>query len=131
MKYEELNGVQNMENVVCHPRLDRDDYWSVLRLSTMIMLPLVFATANNALLEGLLAGVPVYCSNVPGVTEYLPSQEYVFNTAEDAISKYERAASMSRDELESNASRFNQYVRERYSWDIIQKRVVDFCLAEA
>jgi glycosyltransferase involved in cell wall biosynthesis len=130
MKYEMLNGTENMENVVCHPRLDRDDYLSILRRSTIILLPLLFATANNALLEGLLAGVPVYCSNVPGVIDYLPGQQYVFDSVEDAVAKYERATSISQEELENNALRFNQYVRERYSWDIIQKRVVEFCLSE-
>jgi glycosyltransferase involved in cell wall biosynthesis len=130
MKYEKLNGAEKTATVFCHPRLNRDEYWSILRQSTMILLPLLFATANNALLEGLSAGVPVYCSNVHGVTEYLPSQEYVFDDAEDAILKYEQAASISRDELEKNALRFNQYVREHYSWDIIQKQVVDFCLSE-
>jgi glycosyltransferase involved in cell wall biosynthesis len=128
MKYEMLNGAENIGTVLCHPHLDREDYWSIIRHSTMILLPLLFATANNALLEGLLAGVPVYCSNVHGATEYLPSQEYVFSDAEDAILKYEQAASIPQDELEKNASRFHQYVRERYSWDFIQKRVVDFCL---
>lgn len=131
MKYKKLNGAENMGNVVCHPRLDRHDYWSILRQSTMIMLPLLFATANNALLEGLSAGVPVYCSNVHGVTEYLPSREYVFNDAEDATIKYEQAVSISPDELKENASKFHRYVREHYSWDIIQKRVVGFCLSEA
>jgi glycosyltransferase involved in cell wall biosynthesis len=129
MRYENLNGVENMETVFCHPRLGRDEYWSILSHSTMILLPLVFATANNALLEGLLAGVPVYCSNVHGVTEYLLSQEYMFDTVEDAISKYEQAASIPQAELERNAYRFHQYVRERYSWDIIQKQVVEFCLS--
>ena len=128
MKYEKLNGAEKLENVFCNPRLGRDDYWSILSQSTMILLPLLFATANNALLEGLSTGVPVYCSNVHGVTEYLPSQEFVFNDAEDAIVKYEQAASIPRDELEKNASRFNRYVREYYSWDIIQKRVANFCL---
>ncbi|CAH2799507.1 MAG: hypothetical protein CBARDMAM_4066 [uncultured Caballeronia sp.] len=37
-----------------------------------MLLPLKFATANNALLKGLVAGVPVICSNTHGVREYLP-----------------------------------------------------------
>lgn len=131
MKYNKLKGVETMDNVICNPRLERDDYLSMLQRSTLILLPLRYATANNALLEGLAAGVPVYCSNVPGVIDYLPSQEYVFNSVEDAVAKYEHATAISQEELENNAARFNRYVRERYSWDVIQKQVVEFCLSEA
>jgi glycosyltransferase involved in cell wall biosynthesis len=131
MKYEKLGGVENLKNVICHPRLEGETYRSILGRSTMILLPLLFATANNALLEGLAVGVPVYCSNVAGVFDYLPDQEYVFSSAEDAIAKFEQAAMVPPEELEKTALRLNQSVHERYSWDVIQKRVVNFCLRDA
>jgi glycosyltransferase involved in cell wall biosynthesis len=129
MKFEKLNGAERLDNVVCHLRLSAEAYLSVLNQSALLLLPLTFATANNALLEGLLAGVPVICNDVPGVVEYLPGPEFVFDSIEDAIVKYENIIARSPEEVASYARQFNQYVRSHYSWEVIRKRVIDYCVS--
>jgi glycosyltransferase involved in cell wall biosynthesis len=129
MNCERLGDLQNAGNVICHGRLDKDAYREVIRGSLFVMLPLEFATANNALLEGLTAGVPVICSNVYGVREYLPEGDYVFESIEDLAMKFERRSATTQSERAAEAEDLIAYVRQNYDWEIIRSRVINYCLS--
>jgi glycosyltransferase involved in cell wall biosynthesis len=48
------------------------------------MLPLIAATANNSLLEGMACGLPVVTADLPGVRDYVPGEAGVFCLPGDA-----------------------------------------------
>ncbi len=75
---KKLSYTSGMENVIIHSRLSHIEYKTTLQKSLFILLPLTFASANNSLLEGLSYGVPVYCSNVERVRDYVFADEYIY-----------------------------------------------------
>ncbi|SAL83812.1 hypothetical protein AWB68_07054 [Caballeronia choica] len=128
MNYEKLGECRNAANVVFHNRLDRQQYQDVIQNSLFLLLPLKFATANNALLEGLVAGVPVICSSAHGVHEYLPAGDYVFDSIEDLALKLQHRSQLTQAERAVEAEMLVSFVKENYSWDVIRSRVIDYCL---
>jgi glycosyltransferase involved in cell wall biosynthesis len=128
MKYEKLGESRRATNVVCHGRLDSRQYQDIIENSLFLLLPLKFATANNALLEGLVAGIPVICSNAHGVCEYLPEGDYVFDSIEDLALKVQRRSQLTQAERTAEAEMLTSFVKENYSWDVIRNRVIDYCL---
>ena len=128
MKYDKLNGAQHSRNVVCHPRLSRQAYQDVLSNSRLLVLPLTFSTANNALLEGLACGIPVVTNDVVGVLEYLPGPEYVFSSVDHLCALIGQRLAQSAPERIAEADRLRGYVAHRYAWDTVQRQVTDYCL---
>lgn len=129
MKYEKLGETRHSPNVICHGRLDGRRYREVIRNSLFLLLPLEFATANNALLEGLVEGVPVLCSNVHGVREYLPSGNYVFDTIEDVDAQVEFRSRLTQEERVAEATMLQAYVKQNYSWEAVRAGVVAYCVS--
>jgi glycosyltransferase involved in cell wall biosynthesis len=129
MKPERLKDVHAHANVVCHRRLSREAYGEVLRGALFMLLPLQFATANNALLEGLTAGLPVICSDVEGAREYLPEGDYVFDSIDDLAIKFEYRLTLPQADRDKEARMLISYARKNYSWEVIRERVHQYCLA--
>jgi glycosyltransferase involved in cell wall biosynthesis len=127
MKYDNLGALRFRPNVVCHPRLDRDAYRRVLGESLFMLLPLTFATANNALLEGLSIGLPVICNRVDGVLDYLPDGDYTFDGIEQLHDMVRRRLALGDDERMDEARHLVAYVRQRYAWSCIRRQVVECC----
>lgn len=129
MDYGKLGGVRYLRNVVCHRRLDKAEYQLVLESAIFMLLPLQFATANNALLEGLKAGIPVICSNAHGVDEYLPDGAYVFDSLEDLGVKFEQRRSLGESARLAEAEILRAHVRDNYDWAVIRERVIRCCVS--
>lgn len=128
MKYDKLGELRHASNVICHGRLSREDYQALIERSLFVLLPLTFATANNALLEGLRAGVPVICNRVDGVLEYLPGPEYAFDTPDELLAMARRQLGSSRDARNAERAHLLEYVQREYAWDVVRRRVRDYAL---
>lgn len=57
-------------NVICYDRLSDDEYFSVIKSCDYSFIPLMFATANNALLEAQFLGVQSILPDIAGVEDY-------------------------------------------------------------
>ncbi|TIP29404.1 MAG: glycosyltransferase family 4 protein [Mesorhizobium sp.] len=64
-------------NVTIRSGLDDDRLASLYRSADVLFLPLLGATANNALLEGVASGLPVVSSDIAAVRAYLPGTEAI------------------------------------------------------
>lgn len=128
MKYDKLGEARHAANVICHGRLSASEYEEVIRNSFFLLLPLTFATANNALLEGLSFGVPVICNNVHGVLEYLPGADYVFNSIDDLCAMVEARLQLDDAARNQEAAELTNYLEANYSWANIRDRVIGYCL---
>lgn len=72
-----------IEGVVVHPRLSDQAYAERLDRSFALLLPLSFATANNALLEAHKWALPSFCSDVEGARDYATPQTRLYADAAD------------------------------------------------
>jgi len=67
-----------LANVHLHRSIDDASLAQVYRSADVLLLPLIDATANNALLEGMASGLPVVVTDLPGIRTYLPDCGGVF-----------------------------------------------------
>jgi glycosyltransferase involved in cell wall biosynthesis len=109
------------ESVVCHPRLDAETYGNLLSESFALLLPLTFATANNALLEAYNAYLPAFLSRIDGVTDYAADGDRsLFSSPEEFWSKYDALAALSPSELHDYCLALHAGARDRFSWPKIR-----------
>jgi glycosyltransferase involved in cell wall biosynthesis len=120
---DQAKGFISMQNVVLHPYLDSSTYFERLRHADAMVLPLTFATANNALLEGLSIGLPVFCSNVAGVREYLPDDQLVFDDEHDLLSQVRSFLEKSELERIKYSMFLKKNVERRFHWLQIQNQI--------
>jgi glycosyltransferase involved in cell wall biosynthesis len=70
-------GLEGRPNVYLHRQLSDEGLRSLYQSSDVLLLPLLNATANNALLEGLACGLPVISTRLPSVQAYAPGPEAI------------------------------------------------------
>lgn len=58
------------KNAKCYPRLGDNEYYSLMQKCDYNLLPLTFATANNALLEAQALGVTSILPEISGIEDY-------------------------------------------------------------
>jgi len=103
--------------VVSYPRLDRDSYETLLRSAQVLLLPLTFATANNALLEAYNLGVPVLASRIPGITDYaVDGERGLFATADELWAKYDALAQLDDATLRDRSATLQREAARRFDW---------------
>ncbi|MBP7828561.1 MAG: glycosyltransferase family 4 protein [Kiritimatiellae bacterium] len=114
---------RSLPNAVVHPRLAEDAYFDLLDRCRALLLPMVFATANNALLEAHAAGLPAVCSALPGVADYATSTTRTFTTPEEAVALLGAAADAPPPAHEETRKR-TAAEGQRFSWAALAPRIL-------
>jgi len=100
--------------------------------ASVLFLPLTDAVANNAVLEGLMAGVPIVCPNVGDIRDYLDalSLSYLYNSDQEAVFSLSRAVEVGRRMTSVDRAHRSQSAAARFSWDVIggqvRREMMDF-----
>ncbi len=68
----ELTRLAMDDRVRWHTGISAEELRKLYQQASLLFLPLIDATANNALLEALACGLPVISTEVGGTHEYLP-----------------------------------------------------------
>jgi glycosyltransferase involved in cell wall biosynthesis len=121
---KKLSSISGMENVTIHSRLSSTEYRTTLQKSLFILLPLKFASANNALLEGMSYGVPVYCSNVEGVRDYIFDDEYIYEDPNSLVEITLERLKRSAVENVEERNKLKKYTGERFGWEKIREAII-------
>ncbi|MBO0681411.1 glycosyltransferase family 4 protein [Mycolicibacterium sp. S2-37] len=116
--------LEHHPGVVCHPRLDADTYDRLLSESFALLLPLTFATANNALLEAYTRYLPAFLSRIDGVTDYAADGDRsLFSSADEFWSKYDALAALDPRQLREYCIGLHDAARDRFSWPRIRSEL--------
>lgn len=70
-----FGGLFKLPNVQSHKGISDEALIKLYKQSTLLLLPMLHATANNALLEGIACGLPVVATLLPGLQAYVPGEE--------------------------------------------------------
>jgi glycosyltransferase involved in cell wall biosynthesis len=70
-------GLDDLPNVVIHRRVDDATLLSLYQAADCLLLPLVDATANNSLVEGIACGLPVVSTDLTSVRAYVSGDEAI------------------------------------------------------
>ncbi|MDB9303322.1 glycosyltransferase [Nodularia spumigena CS-591/12] len=73
-KNEILYRIARHEQVSWHAGMSDEQLLRVYQQATLLLLPLLDCTANNALLESMACGLPIVSNNVGGLIDYTQSQ---------------------------------------------------------
>jgi glycosyltransferase involved in cell wall biosynthesis len=68
-----LLRIARHDSVVFHAGLSDEELRDLYRRSALLLLPMLDATANNAILEAQACGTPIVSNDVPGVVSYVDS----------------------------------------------------------
>jgi glycosyltransferase involved in cell wall biosynthesis len=90
-------GLEGLQNVVVHTDVDDAALLELYQTADILLLPLVKATANNALLEGIACGLPVITTYLPSIKAYLPGPEAILIEGRNPSDYTEAVLSLSRD----------------------------------
>lgn len=75
--------LSNVPNIRMYSGLDDGQLLTLYQQSDVLFLPLLEATANNALLEGIACGLPVVSTRLPSVAGYVPGREAILVRGND------------------------------------------------
>ena len=89
--------------------------------SDLLLLPLIDAWANNALLEAMASGLPILCSDLPATREYLGDDGLYAKTAEEFVSQI-RLLNEDSDFRASLSRRLRDKACTQYSWLSVAQR---------
>ncbi len=76
-------GLDGLPNVMRYEALDDGAFLALYRSCDVLLLPLVDATANNALLEAMSCGLPVVTTDTPSLRAYVPDDAGVLIPGND------------------------------------------------
>ncbi len=68
---EHIRRIARHNEVTFHSGLNNNELLKLYQQASMLVLPILDATANNALLESISCGLPVVSNNVGGIPDYV------------------------------------------------------------
>lgn len=71
-------SLRSLPNATVHSNISDDALRNLYRRARVFLLPLLGASANNAVLQALACGVPVVATDLPGVKSYVPTAAGLF-----------------------------------------------------
>ena len=112
-----VTGLEGFPNAVVHNDVDDLGLLKLYQSADILFLPLLKATANNALLEGIACGLPVISTLLPSVKAYLPGPEALLIDTNDPSHYADAVTALSEDRQQRRQmSRLARQRAEQLSW---------------
>jgi glycosyltransferase involved in cell wall biosynthesis len=110
----------NLPGVVVVERLSAADFNEYIVESFTLLLPLTFATANNALLEAHVAGIPSICSRIDGVSDYATSDTKLFTEDGQYWAEFDALWSLGDGEYAAKCAAIRREAVDKFSWEKVR-----------
>ncbi len=106
------------DRVVWHGELTDENLRGLYQRADLLFIPVIDATANNAVLEAMASGLPLLSTNVGAIAEYLPEPAGQLCRLSDPVSHADAVVSwLSDPERRSKAGGFaRQFVIDSHDW---------------
>jgi len=76
--------LEKRDNIIIHQGIPDEELLKLNQESDILLMPLINATANNGIMEGIACGLPVLTTDLESTREYLNSDCAMFcKTSED------------------------------------------------
>ncbi|WP_447599259.1 glycosyltransferase [Nitrospira sp. Nam80] len=113
-------GLEGFPNAVLHNDVDDLGLLKLYQGADILFLPLLKATANNALLEGIACGLPVISTLLPSVKAYVPGPEAMLIDTDDPSHYADAVLALSEDiQHRRQMGRLARQRAEQLSWQNI------------
>lgn len=113
-------GLEGFPNAVLHNDIDDVGLLKLYQEADILFLPLLKATANNALLEGIACGLPVISTALPSVKAYVPGSEAILIDTNNPSHYADAVLALSEDtQRRRQMGRLARQRAEQLSWQNI------------
>ena len=119
-----LAGEEAWRLVKPHHGISDEALRDLYRSSDLLFLPLISATANNALLESMAVGLPVFVSDLSACRAYAKDCAFYFSDDLDAADIHAALGNLlaDRGRLGEVAGKARRLAEEELGWEVIVKR---------
>jgi len=107
-------------SVVWHHRMDQVDYERLLESGVVMLLPLKFATANNAILEAYNCYLPVIATEVDGVVDYAIERDLLIGDAEKFWHCFDRVCDLTPAGYRERCVATHDVAKARFAWPTVR-----------
>lgn len=111
---------KDYDNVIVHPYLSDEDYFSLFGNCNVNFLPVTFATANNTLLESQYLGIPSILPKMDGISDYAHGSNFFYSGLEEVVNYLDNIKWN-----KENADILINYAH-KFNWGNIANRIIEF-----
>jgi glycosyltransferase involved in cell wall biosynthesis len=124
---EALHEIINCPNVIWFNRISDNELKMLYQSSDVLLLPLIAATANNALLEGMACGLPVITNDVGGIRDYtdMSFTDYIAKEDADGFIRAIKSFLLNPEKIKKMADNARNYATINFSWELVARRTLE------
>lgn len=126
-KDENFSRLAKYRQVVWHAGLSDEQLLKVYQNASVLLLPMIDCTANNALLEAMACGLPVISNRVGGMLDYTDDSFADLLPAGDAegIANAVLRLAENPEELRERGLAARRYAEEHFRWEEVARKTLD------
>ena len=118
---EFIRHIRKLKNVHFHVGIDDETLKNIYQAGSVLVLPLIQCTANNAVLEGLSCGLPVISTQLPNIKTYLNEDVAILTKPNSPAEIVEAIVSFKNepDSLKVYSKAARARAIQKYDWKMI------------
>jgi glycosyltransferase involved in cell wall biosynthesis len=118
--------IPQRDYIIIHDYLSDMEMLEVYRKSHLQALTLLDGGSSNSLLEGYACGIPVICTLLPNISDYLIDRDELKVTPDDHVELSNKIINIfSNDELRNDLAQQCRKKAEEFNWQRLKEKFID------